>query len=113
MDFNGTWKNQHGSLLELRVDGERVGGRFESGVGEGGKPHWVDVHGQVQEDLITFHASFPRHGTLVSWVGQHTSRDGVDQIQAQWLHATNVPDSRGESWMWYANRIGSDTFVRS
>jgi len=114
MDFTGTWKNQYGSLLELRMNGEEIRGRFESAVGEWGKEsHWVEVSGKALDDLITFCASLPTHGSLVSWVGQHTVREGVGQIQAEWLHVTNVPDDREQSRMWSANRIGFDVFKRT
>jgi hypothetical protein len=114
MDFTGSWKNQHGSVLELQMDGEQIRGRFESGVGEwDSDPHWIEVSGKAQEDLITFCASFRTHGSLVSWVGRHTLRDGADQIQAEWLHITNVPHDREGPWLWSANRIGFDTFERT
>ena len=114
MDFSGTWKNQHGSLLQIRMDGMEIRGRFESAVGEQGEgSHGVDISGKAQDDLITFFASLPSHGSLVSWVGQHTVHDGVDQIQAGWLHVTNVPDDRELTWMWSANRVGFDIFERA
>lgn len=114
MDFTGTWKNQLGSLLELLMDGDEIRGRFESAVGERDKqPHWVAVSGKAQDDLITFCASLPAHGSLVSWVGQHTIRGGSSQIQTQWLHVTNVPEDREHAWMWSANRIGFDIFERT
>ena len=36
VNFTGTWKNQHGSTLELReIAGGAIDGRFDSGVGFG------------------------------------------------------------------------------
>ena len=111
--FDGTWENQHGSILELKVRGEAVTGRFESGVGDDGHVLWVDVVGRILDDLITFSASYQPYRTLVTWAGQHTEENGVEQIKAHWLHVTNIPDSQEKEWMWFSNRIGSDLFTRA
>ena len=112
VDFTGTWKNQRDSTLELRVVGGIVSGRFESGVGDDGQPLWVEVSGRVLEDVITFNAVYPRHQTVVAWVGQHTVESGVEKIKTHWIHTTNIPDDQEQEWMWFANRIGSDVFTR-
>jgi hypothetical protein len=113
VDFTGTWRNQHNSTLELIVVGDIVSGRFESGVGDDGQTLWVAVSGRVLGDLITFNAVYPRFGTLVAWVGQHTIESGVGMIKSHWLHATNVDDPQEKAWMWASNRIGSDVFTRA
>lgn len=110
--FTGRWKNQLGSLLELHVTDGEVSGRLDMGAGNDGQPVWVEVRGRVGTDLITFNAIFPNHGTVVAWVGQHTSEDQVRQIKTVWVHATNVPDSQEQAWMWFSNRIGADVFKR-
>ena len=114
VDFTGTWNNQHGSQLELRVIGDgMLDGRFESGVGDDGQTLWVEINGRVLDDLITFHAAYEGYQTLVSWVGQHTEEHGVGKIVTHWLHVTNIEDSREKDWMWHSNRIGSDVFERA
>ena len=112
IDFTGTWKNPHGSALELRVVGGIVSGRFESGVGDDGQIIWVEISGQVLDDVITFNAVYPMYGTVVAWVGQHTVEKGIESIKTHWIHATNLPDDQEKEWMWYSNRIGSDVFTR-
>ena len=111
MDFTGIWRNQRGSVLEVRVEDTRLSGWFAATAGGEGEP--VAVSGLVQDDLITFHASFPKHGTIVSWVGQHTILSGVGVIEMQWLHASNIPDDRENDWMWTASRLGHDVFIRN
>lgn len=113
VDFTGTWKNQLNSKLELHVTGGIVSGRFESGVGDDGKVIWVEVSGRVLDDVITFNAVYPNYGTVIAWVGQHTEEGGVGRIKTHWIHATNLPDAQEQAWMWFSNRIGSDTFVRA
>ena len=112
VDFTGSWKNRHGSTLELHVVGGIVSGRFDSGVGDDGQTVWVDVSGQVLGDVITFNAVYPQYSTVVAWVGQHTVAAGVGKIMAHWIHATDVADPQEQAWMWYSNRIGSDVFTR-
>lgn len=113
VDFTGTWRNQNGSILELRQLGSgNIDGRFESGVGDNNQTLWVEVNGRALGDVVTFHAVFESFGTVVSWVGQHTTKDGVGQLKTHWLHATNVTDQDEPDWLWYANRIGNDTFNR-
>ena len=112
VDFTGSWKNQHGSTLELRDTGGTVSGRFESGVGDEGQVLWVDVIGRVLGDVITFNAVYTSYGIVVAWVGQHTVEDGVGSIKTHWIHATNLPDPGAKDWMWFSNRIGSDVFRR-
>jgi hypothetical protein len=112
VDFTGTWKNQLDSTLELAVIGGIVTGRFESGEGDDGEILWVEVSGRVLDDVITFNAAYPRYGTVIAWVGQHTVTNGVGRIVTHWLHATNVPDDQEQDWMWFTNRIGSDVFTR-
>jgi hypothetical protein len=113
VDFTGIWKNQHGSALELHVADGIVRGRFESGVGDDGKIIWVDISGQVLDNVLTFHAVYPMYGTVVAWVGQHTADKGGGSIKTHWIHATNLPDDQEMEWMWYSNRIGSDIFTRA
>ena len=54
VNFEGTWKNQHQSILELSVVDGLVGGRFQSRVGEDGQPLWAEINGRILGDVITF-----------------------------------------------------------
>ena len=112
-NFNGTWKNQNKSTLELKEAGGIISGRFESGVGDDGQVVWIDVSGRVLDDVITFNALYQKFGTVVSWVGQMTKESGTDVIKTHWLHATNIPDDQEQARMWSSNRIGSDIFTRT
>lgn len=108
----GTWKNQRGSILELKESHGVISGRFESGVGDDGTTLWVNVSGQAFGDLLSFSAVYTKYKTIVAWVGQITEDGGKDQIQAQWLHTSDIPDDQEKEWMWFVNRIGADVFVR-
>ena len=112
VDFTGTWRNQHGSILELQVVDGTVNGRFESVVGDDGQMLWVDVTGRALGDVITWSAVYPGYGIVVAWVGQHSVGEGAGAIHTHWIHATNLPDPGEKEWMWFSNRIGSDVFRR-
>lgn len=113
-DFTGTWKNQHGSTLELRESaGGIIDGRFESGVGDDGQTLYIDVSGKSLGDSLTFHAVYESYQTIVSWVGHYSEENGIARIKAHWLHVSDNPDTQAQEWMWFANRIGSDEFRRA
>ncbi|WP_423747874.1 avidin/streptavidin family protein [Fundidesulfovibrio terrae] len=50
--------------------------------------------------------------TIVTWAGQHTVEKNKETILTHWLHITNISDDQEQDWMWYSNRIGSDTFSK-
>ncbi len=112
IDFTGTWRNQHGSVLELSVVDGTVSGRFESVVGDDGHMLWVDVTGRTLGDVITWNAVYESYGIVVAWIGQFATGDGTGAIHTHWIHATNLPDREEKEWMWFSNRIGSDVFRR-
>jgi hypothetical protein len=66
VNFEGTWKNQHQSILELSVVDGLVRGRFQSRVGEEGQPLWAEINGRILGDVITFHAGYPLYRTIVT-----------------------------------------------
>lgn len=114
VDFTGTWKNQHGSTLELReLAGGNIDGRFESGVGDDGQMLYVDISGQSLGDIITFHAVYSDYRTIITWAGQHSEEAGIGKIKTHWLHVSDIPDAQERDWMWFTNRIGSDEFQRA
>lgn len=113
VNFEGTWKNQHQSILELSVVDGLVRGRFLSRVGEDGQPLWAEINGCILGDVITFHAVYPLYRTIVTWIGQHIVENGIGSIHTQWLHATDIKEREEHEWMWYSNRIGSDIFTRA
>lgn len=113
VNFEGTWKNQHQSILELSVVDGLVRGRFQSSVGENGQPLWAEINGRILGDVITFHAVYPLYRTIVTWIGQHLVENGIGSIHTHWLHATDIKERVEHEWMWYSNRIGSDIFTRT
>ena len=75
VNFEGTWKNQHQSILELSVVDGLVRGRFQSRVGEDGQTLWAEINGRILGDVITFHAGYPLRSCGVSTLPDHRHLD--------------------------------------
>lgn len=111
-DFSGKWKNQHGSSLNIHVEGDVVTGQFDSGVGDDGEEE-VSIAGQRLGDLITFHAAYHQYRTLVAWIGQLSKEDdGREVLVTKWLHESDVKDEEEQDRLWAATRVGQDLFHR-
>ncbi|MEW6267778.1 MAG: avidin/streptavidin family protein [Thermodesulfobacteriota bacterium] len=115
VDFSGKWFNQHGSMMDLRIDASgRVTGIYRTGVGTPKPSAQFDLVGFVAEDVIAFSVNFGTHGTLTSWVGQHTEDErGNAEIRTLWHLARNVPDADEPAKLWGGVWSGCDTFRRT
>lgn len=112
-NFNGFWRNQHASEMELVVNaGGAVIGKYRTGVGAPEPTHDFDLVGFVSTDQLSFTVNFGRYGSLTSWVGQHTCENGVEQIKTMWLLSRNVEDADEGEALWGAVLTGADVFHR-
>lgn len=111
VDLAGTWHNQHGSELDLTVDGKRITGRFRSGIGLAQGRTEADVVGFVSRNLVAFTADFGVHGSLTSWVGHLVMEDGVPRIHATWSMTVELPRETPVE-LWRGIWTGADTFDR-
>ena len=112
MDFSGKWKNTKESVLELRQEGEKIYGTFDSGVADGGQVLKVPVVGWVNGDRLSFTTTYRSYGTVVAWVGQATGKPDSPVIDAHFLHESEVADEDEKSYLWASTRTGSDQFVK-
>ena len=85
MDFSGKWKNTKESVLELRQEGEKISGTFDSGVADGGQVLKVPVVGWVNGDRLSFTTTYRSYGTVVAWVGQATGKPDSPVIDAHFF----------------------------
>lgn len=114
VDFAGRWKNQHGSSMELTVDGQgSVRGRFRTAVGVPSPGDAYPLCGFVQGDLIAFSVSFAPHDSVTAWAGQHTIVGGRERIESLWHLAKNIPDEDEARGLWSGILAGSDVFERA
>ncbi|MEO8362342.1 MAG: avidin/streptavidin family protein [Vicinamibacteria bacterium] len=114
VDFNGLWKNQLSSEMDLAVDARgNVTGVYRTGVGAPAPAEEFDLVGFATGDLLSFTVNFGKYGTLTSWCGQHTlDTGGTPRIKTMWLLARNVEDADEPTNLWGAVLTGADTFSR-
>jgi len=109
VDLAGTWHNEHGSELDLVVDGKRLTGRFRSGTGLAQGRVEADVVGFASGNLVAFTANFGAHGSITSWVGHIVVEDGVPMIRATWNMSVDLPRDDAQE-LWRGIWTGADTF---
>lgn len=113
VNFNGKWRNELGSEMELSVDiAGAVTGTFRTGVGSPRPEEEFDLVGFVSGDLLSFTVNFGKYSSLTSWAGQHTIVGGAERIRTSWLLAKNVEDADEPASLWGAMLTGADTFRR-
>ncbi|MDP2330378.1 MAG: avidin/streptavidin family protein [Reyranella sp.] len=110
-DFNGTWMNQYGSRMELKVSGQTLAGIYESAVSSSGSAIKGQLSGFINGDLITFSVNWPT-AAITSWVGQVIKDGGNDVIATLWQMAANVPDADEPTGLWQSIHAGTDRFCR-
>jgi hypothetical protein len=113
VDFSGKWRNQLRSEMELTVKGNKVTGKYRTGVGLPTPAEEFDLTGFCSGDLLAFVVNFGKFGSLTAWAGQHTIDDvGQGQIRTMWHLAKNVKDEDEPSELWAAVLSGADVFFR-
>jgi hypothetical protein len=112
VNFDGTWKNELTSDMTVQIAGERVTGKYRTGVGEPGPTEEFDLVGFVSGDQISFTVNFGKYGSLASWVGQLTTEGGSEVIKTIWLLSKNVADQDEPKKLWGSVLTGYDNFVR-
>jgi hypothetical protein len=112
--FQGRWKNDMGSTMELHVapDGS-LKGTYQTNVGAAKPWERFELSGYVAGDLIAFVANFGKYDSLTAWVGQHTVDGGRERIRTLWHLANNVPDSEEPTRLWSSILTGANDFERA
>lgn len=111
-ELEGTWYNQHGSRLSLRVDGHTLTGTFRSATGLGGAGDDVPISGFAARDLVCFVANLSERDCLTSWTGHFSKSRGEPALELQWLMAVGLPGRDASEELWRGTWVGSDTFRR-
>lgn len=116
VDFNGTWKNQLGSTMNVAVIGNIVTGTYKSKIGATGGLTDFDLIGSASSDIIAFIVNWSAvatHNSITAWVGQLTKENGREVIKTLWHLTTDVQDDQQEDeLLWGSVRAGADTFWR-
>lgn len=110
-DVSGTWYNQHGSRVTLRVAEGALAGFFASSVGVQ-KRQEVKVVGFHAGNLVSFLADFAAQGSLTAWVGHVTGHGEESAMELQWQMTVALPGKENPSELWRGIWTGSDVFRR-
>lgn len=105
--LEGSWKNQHGSVLridEVSEDGS-LRGSFCPGVGlaRGGT---FPILGTASADVLAFTVGFGPHG-ITSWVG-YRDEAHPDVLSTTWMLVIGASDVQDP--MWKRTLTGADVF---
>lgn len=111
--FEGRWRNQIGSTMELHVADSDVIGSYTSvtsGQGAGGQITG-QLKGWTAGDLIAFSVLWPG-GSITSWTGQLVN-EGGQKIRTLWQLVTDIPDVKESDRLWQSTLAGADEFTRA
>jgi hypothetical protein len=112
-DIGGHWYNQRGSMLTLRASGGSLSGTFASSVGltkPGGRE--AAVVGFSSDNLVSFVAAFPEHGSLTAWVGHALGAGDEGTLELQWQMTVALPGKEDRGELWRGIWTGFDVFRR-
>jgi hypothetical protein len=87
------WKTDGGSKLDLKVEGDRIFGTYQSSHGQPSPDEVVAITGFVNGDLIAFVASWGRHCSMTAWTGRLTvDEQGRECIKTSWTLVRKFAD---------------------
>lgn len=110
--FNGRWRNQMNSVMDLSVNGSTVSGTYNSASSSGGPPVQGAITGVTIGDLIALTVLWTASGSITSWTGQLTEENGAAKLRTLWHLVTDVPDDNEDDRFWMSTWAGADEFVR-
>jgi hypothetical protein len=112
-DFNGHWRNELGSYMDIKVDGNNyVKGKYVSAVsGDGGPTESRDIIGTVTGDLMSFTVNWGE--AITAWVGHGVfDSDNQPQILTLWHLVMSISDETNPENQWQTVMAGADSFYR-
>lgn len=111
-DFNGRWRNQMASFMDLAVSGSTVTGTYNSSSSAAGGSVHGAVTGVTVGDLISLTVLWTQSGSITSWTGQLIDERGAPKLRTLWHLVTNIPDAQEPGKFWMSTWAGADEFVR-
>jgi hypothetical protein len=86
----GTWANDRGSTITLKLDGSRISGSYRTAVGNPSAADLFEVIGVANGDLVSFCVAWTGFNSLTSWTGRYDP--STDTIHTLWhLARTHIP----------------------
>lgn len=117
-EFEGKWRNEYGSSMELKINGPDVRGHYTSLVSETGAAISGPVIGFQAGEILSFTVLWPSSpAKITTWVGQlvvdqSKGEDDGEYLETLWQMIVNVNDVRNPESLWTTIHAGSDRFRR-
>jgi hypothetical protein len=117
MKLAGTWFNELGSQMDLKVDGVSVTGTYVSAVGKAKGPYAIVGRTEASPDgsqsvgfsVVWENKETGNLGCCTAWSGQLQMPDGgAEQIVTTWILTGDTLAADD----WNSTKIGQDTFRR-
>ena len=114
--FDGIWRNQLKSHMDLKVAGQSVSGTYTSLVNVAGTD--TEVTGQItgfaNDDVIAFVVNWSLPSvSMTSWVGQVIENGaGKEELRTLWHLMRNIDEPDEPKKAWAAVLTGADVFTR-
>lgn len=120
MQIDGTWINQNGSILELRVcEAGLLSGWYRSRKGRSASGKQYALHGQLNGEVLTFHVDWQdvedNLGSITSFSGRlGRDADGFEVIHTVWVLVRQWENEERTrpTGTWNAFLTNSDVFRR-
>jgi hypothetical protein len=112
-DFNGRWRNELGSYMDVRVDANNnLKGQYVSAVSDDGEPTPpTDLGGTVAGDLIAFTVNWG--GAIATWAGHGVfDKDNQPEIFTLCHLVISIAAETDPEKQWETVMAGSDSFFR-
>ncbi len=85
VNFNGIWRNELGSEMELRVTPpNKIEGIYRPGSAESFCKGEHKIKGFYNDNLISFVVDFDHHSMLCSWTGHYITDGNEGYISTLW-----------------------------
>lgn len=117
MTLEGTWHNELGSTMVLKVVGKSISGNYVTGVGDaegsydlvGSTDPSPSNEGQAVGWVVVWSNDKKNSHAVTTWSGEYQVNDGQEVITTTWLltSETNPDDD------WASTLVGQDVFSRN
>ncbi|HTY37400.1 MAG TPA: avidin/streptavidin family protein [Bacteroidota bacterium] len=113
VDFNGVWRSEIASSINLRVEADgTVRGTYKRAIGTGSAQEEFPLTGFAAGALLCLSANLGKYGSVISWVGQVAEAYHRPVIKTMWMLERYVPDPEDPANLEGATVTGYNHFVR-
>ena len=116
MELNGTWYNELGSFMTLKVKGPNLSGTYQTAVGDAegiyelvGRVVTDEFSSEVLGWVVVWQNEYGNSESVTAWSGQCQTVGGVPTIVSTWL-LTSETDPGDD---WHSTLVGKDVFTNT